>query len=218
MLGPIGASLMSIMRVLTPSEIDRYVDVQSDTKATQLRAVGGETMSFDERESHMEDSYKGPPEKEKSQAKIIPISDFQKDKKDPKSQQKGPPKSLIGPPPNNIHEFHPHEEDYLPGQSSHLDELESIGIFTSSHLKEEQERKIAKEKSGQESTTVFILSQREKLLDSTKKLVGQSAIKEYQVTSSQEIVQRDLTEDDYDEDGELLASGSKGILVNKKHY
>ncbi|MCO4756236.1 MAG: hypothetical protein KC478_17270, partial [Bacteriovoracaceae bacterium] len=74
----------------------------------------------------------------------------------------------------------------------------------------------AKEKSGQESTTVFLITERKRLKKTSKKMNTSDALKTYNESANMDLrkPQIDLDADpDKDE-----AIGSRGILINKKQY
>ncbi|MCO4755310.1 MAG: hypothetical protein KC478_12565, partial [Bacteriovoracaceae bacterium] len=75
MLGPMGAFIMSILRVMTPAEIDRYAKTSSDGGVRAI-AAGGEEFDLMDSDSFVdEDQAKAEHKKAAPQgeAKIIPI-------------------------------------------------------------------------------------------------------------------------------------------------
>ena len=86
MFGPIGSELINIFRLLSPAEIDRYIDKKQSTKIEGALAAGGERMEFNTEDSSLEDAHKEQLEKN-NQAKIIPISDYQNEE-EPKKKNK----------------------------------------------------------------------------------------------------------------------------------
>lgn len=214
MLGPIGSNLMQLLRVLTPSEIDRYSeDVVNNTKVELLAiAAGAEDMSTTQHEHdpRSADAYKKPPvagidEEEELKAKIIPIND--KVKKELSDQEEQSQK-------DKADEFQPIEL----GRFAESSGLESIGILSKSQVSAIETEKRKRENDKKESTTVFILNQREKLKGSQNKLAEQAAILQYRKNASQEFIKHEISEDELDDDFEPSTSDSCGILVNKKHY
>jgi hypothetical protein len=104
------------------------------------------------------------------------------------------------------------------GQSVESSGLESIGVLSKSQVSTLEAEKRKRENDKKESTTVFILNQREKLKGSQNKLAEQAAILQYRKNASQEFIKHEISEDELDDDFEPSTSDSCGILVNKKHY
>lgn len=214
MLGPIGADLMSILKVLTPSEIDLYSETEEEVVA-QSMAVGAENINYDEHAPSAGRDYKNKGQHESDnaeddeleKAKIIPINkkveqelsengEFFEEKQELKiSKEK---KILI---------------------NSEKNSLNAIGILSKNQQKEIEDERRKKENSKKDSTSVFILNQRNKLKQSQMKLIEQKAIRQYQQNASAEILAvREISENEIEEDQEIRDSSSKGILVNKRHY
>jgi len=199
MLGPMGSTIISILRVLTPGEIDRYTESVEAQETVDIKiAAGAEgfepTSHRDQSKSPMPSSVpKDEPEviSDDNQAKIIPIN-----------QEVREEFERLGQDRPSLPRF----------EQSRNDNLEIIGIDSNHSRNEKNRLRIEEEDSKKESTTVFILNQREKLKRSQNKLAGQAAIIEYRKSSSQEIYKTD------EEDEEHSPSGSTGILINKKQY
>lgn len=215
MLGPIGANLMSILKVLTPSEIDLYSEVNEEVVA-QPMAVGAENIQYDEHSSSLAEEYKrklahGQDEEateddEPEKAKIIPINK----KVEQELSENGEffeqkPKLEISKDKKNFS---------APDKNS----LNAIGILSKNQQREIEEEKQRQENSKKDSTSVFILDQRERLKQSRMRLVEQKAISQYQKNASAEIMIPKEASEENVEDEEIRDSSSKGILVNKRHY
>jgi hypothetical protein len=212
MLGPIGSNLMLILRVLTPSEIERYSDEQASGENPVALAAGAENLSTSQHQSgstltngNKKQQNTLTEEDDELKAKIIPINEkVKKELKEKEQQQEQTEKNNFTSPP-----------EPLSGESSGL---ESIGVLSRSQMAEIEAKKLKQENDKKESTTVFILNQREKLKSSQNKLAEQAAILQYRKNASQEFIKHEVSDEDFDEDNDSNASGSCGILVNKKHY
>lgn len=217
MLGPIGANLMSILRVLSPSEIDLYSEVND--KITRPIAVGAENIHYDEHNQSTAQNFQTKTKKSTSEdaepeddtvhtkAKIIPINQQAKDHLESnKSVELSVPKNLSGNP------------EMISG--SEKNSLNALGILSASQMKQQVESEQREKNKQKESTSVFILNQREKLKQSRLKMVEQRAIKQYKENSVLEFVTREIVDEDLENqpEQETRDSTSKGILVNKKHY
>lgn len=219
MLGPIGSNLMSILRVLTPSEIDRYSDDVLNSAEPEVHAVaaGAEnlSMSYKEHDTAPREAYKqflGAAEEDEQKAKIIPINE--EAKKELSLLDDSPDQSDQDDGENHAHNNFKTQQENSSGSSG----LESIGVLSKSQLQAIEEQKQKQENDKKESTTVFILNQREKLKKSQTKLTEQAAILQYKKSASHEIIRHEIGEDDLDEEAEASSMGSCGILINKKHY
>ena len=71
MLGPIGAHIMSVLRVMTPSEIDRYANTSEKRKVMAI-AAGAEDLGLQDSNSRGTNSHSGS-FKKMTEAEIIPI-------------------------------------------------------------------------------------------------------------------------------------------------
>ena len=214
MLGPIGSELMSILRILTPDELNRYLDSKEEGKVEAKVAVGGENLSFDHNQSSLGKQSNSNSKKfnKDNQAEIIPIDRY---------KSKPPEENVV----NNEERFEndlkqeSHDSQEKPSQSHHRgpasSELESIGVLSASKIKQLESQKLAEELKGRDSTTAFLLKEREKMQVSKKKLMERQAFKLYQSTANQELFEDD---EDFGELDEDLSVGLKGILINKKHF
>lgn len=217
MLGPIGANLMSILKVLSPSEIDLYSEVNEEV-IVQAMAVGAENLQYDEHTSSLAEDYKrrlakkdeddSEQESEDSEkAKIIPINKKVEQELSENGEFFAQKQKLEIPEEKKII------------QSSDGNSLNAIGILSKNQQQEIDYKRKEAENSKKDSTSVFILDQREKLKQSRMKLVEQKAIMQYQKNSSAEMFSaKEVSEDELNEDQETWDSSSKGILINKRHY
>jgi hypothetical protein len=192
MLGPKGSTIISILKVLTPSEIDRYTEEQgfeeSDIKVAS-GAEGFELSSFSHLQTDEQTSAKSAEQSEEVEAQL---DEFENEAK------------II--PINSSIQL---EESHLKASG-----LEALGIESRHSVQERKSRDEEYENSKKESTTVFILNQREQLKESQNKLVSQAAILEYKKSATQEVYNKG----DHGSDENRVSTGSSGILINKKHY
>lgn len=211
MLGPIGSEIMSIFRLLSPEEIEKYIQRKKSRKVEGAKVVGGQAMSFDDSPPHSPDQETSKKFPKNHQAEIIPISQLKEKSSGEEEFQEEETAEFA-----NIHENNQDEaQAQIARAQQTASKLESIGILSAATIKEQEAKRLKEEKSKQDSTTVFLLKERQKMRESKKKLVGQKAIKSYQVQSAQEFYEEsddDLLEDD------LQNNDLKGILLNKRHY
>lgn len=219
MLGPIGSNLMSILRVLTPSEIDMYSE--EEETIVQPMAVGAEQFSYEDSKTTLEEQYRHKLSEQSEEG-------AEQEDADPKKAKIIPINKKVEQQISEDGEFfEPKTPEKLgiPNESRNLaspadNSLNAIGILSKDQIAQIEEDKRKKENSKKDSTSVFILNQRENLKQSRMKMVEQKAIAQYKKNASAEIfLNKDVSvEDEIDEDSEMRESGSKGILVNKRHY
>ncbi len=196
MLGPMGAVVMSVLKVMTPAEIERYSQGrEAETEEVSKIAAGVESLGSGSMESSFnhqkqdqnKKDWKPPndPEKEFGEAKIIPIR----------------------PPP----------EESAPVESEPESELEEMGIISGEKQHAIKEAASAREKSEQDSATIFLIKERQRLKKVKHRLNTNEAFKTYEVSSSIEFFKPE-PEVDLDNPDKEDAIGSRGILINKKHY
>jgi len=213
MLGPMGARIMDLLKIMTPNEIDRYIDKTAEESTEQVKiASGGE--SFDALSSnsnpnpHSKSNKNDADTTESSEheAKIIPIRAevIENIESDKKSLKQSPQLSNDDS-----------EEEGSYHATKNESELEAAGIFSAGKIDALKREKLKKQKANQESTTNFILGQREKLKKTKLKLVEMEAIRNYNQNSNIESINNEI---DLENPEEEVVIGSKGILVNKKHY
>jgi hypothetical protein len=211
MLGPLGSSIISILRVLTPSEIERYTDsIYKDDVVTKVAAgaegfepfekpPGGFKPRIVSDEEESDESMSGESGDEKSQddskAKIIPISKTVKLEDLPIAVQHLP--NSKDKPLNS-------------DKKKSMNSLRDLGLKSSKELLEEQRLIQEIKNQSKDSTSVFILSEREKLRESKEKIASLMAIFEYRKSATQEIIVQDKDE------SEPTIYGSTGILINTK--
>lgn len=193
MLGPIGAHLMSVLRVMTPSEIDRYSQASERRKTTAV-AAGAEDMDLDSSQLNGRQSHSGG-FKKMTEAQIIPIRPEREEPE--RNENKAPPETLADE------------------TSSSERQLEEVGIFSQAKVEEVRKRAHDLARASEDSSSVFLLKQREKLKKSNNRMVGNAALKTYAQTAHAEMTQAEV---DLESPDEELAQGSKGILINKKHF
>ena len=214
MLGPMGSTIISILRVLTPSEIDRYTEEHSVVESVNGQvgkiasgAEGFEPSDFSSSQKFSQAQKDNQQHNEvelEHEAKIIPIN----------SSIEIEHKPLDIPVPVKEIELEEADGKSTNNNSNILNALESIGIEPKKTLRRKEERKRDQENAKKESTSIFILNEREKLKESQNKLAGQAAILEYKKSATQEITNSNAK----DNKKEKCSSSSSGILINKKHY
>lgn len=194
MLGPIGSEIMSIFRLLSPHEIDKYiVEEKADSyKVGQTNAVAanGESinLSTDNTGTDLLDDDSSKKFPKDHEAKIIPLHSDDDNEK---------------------------EKKRLSSEINKGDSLESIGVLSASKIKEIEKERLERERKKKDSATVFILKERERMRNAKRKMIEQIALKSYQENSSQEFLE--ATEEELEND-DLNVNDIKGILLNKKHF
>ncbi len=172
MLGPIGAHIMSVLKVMTPSEIDRYARASEKRRPTAV-AAGAE--DFD-----LEDSQTGNPHsgsfKKMTEAEIIPIR--------PEQNEKG------GPPPEGQSSKDP------PHSNRSDEELESVGIFSGKKIQDMKNRAEDIAKAAEDSSSVFLIKQRAKLKETNVRMIGNTALKTYAETAHADMTQTEVDLED----------------------
>ena len=205
MLGPIGSEVMAIFRLLSPHEIDAYI---TEEEASVVRIEGSRTATGEElsHDSSKQFYQKADPEQVadlddtdeidvKKPAKIIPLHAYQEQKQQPEER--------------------PSKQHSRPTGGSKSSGLDSLGILSASQIKEQEQERLKQERNKEDSVTVFLLKERQKMRQSKQRLTEQTAIKLYQTNAAVDL----HMEETVDEDGETLASSDmRGILVNKKQF
>lgn len=221
MLGPIGSELMSIFRLLSPDEMDRYIVENKVKKIEGVMAASGDQLSYDS-QTHSPVNYSGSDDQEnneksdseeidvENQAKIIPLHAF----KDP------PPGEGDDRVEKRVENF----SKVSPGENSKIQSstqtttpkgaLGSIGILSAAQIRQQEQARLAKEKEKEDSITVFLLKERDKMRRSKQKIVEQSAI---QIYKSSAAVELNLDESVDEEEGSS-AVDMRGILINKRQF
>ena len=221
MLGPIGSELMSIFRLLSPDEMDRYIVENKVKKIEGVMAASGDQLSYDS-QTHSSVNYSGSDDQEnneksdseeidvENQAKIIPLHAF----KDP------PPGEGDDRVEKRVENF----SKVSPGENSKIQNptqtttpkgtLGSIGILSAAQIRQQEQARLAKEKEKEDSITVFLLKERDKMRRSKQKIVEQSAI---QIYKSSAAVELNLDESVDEEEGSS-AVDMRGILINKRQF
>lgn len=229
MLGPIGANIISILKVLTPSEIDIHADI-SEKEISGAIAVGAEDQNFDHASSYLRedhaDEFKNKQMtkdcEEETEAQLQTKSRFEANeaKEDNEANE-----AKVIPINEKVQLF---DKSMFPPEQS---ELNSLGIYSAQQLSEHAKYlQQAKDKS-KDSTSVFILKQRERLKSTRTKMIEQKAIGEYKKSSSIDIaskkmrhvkdegdINQDKDKDENNNEQQLRDSHFKGILLNKRHY
>lgn len=217
MLGPIGSDIMSIFRLLSPTEIDKYIEAKKVQKISGSMAASGESLSFDEHAPHTgQDQLEKHNSEGKPVGKVIPIN---KDIKLPEEVVNENESELKPQQFDNElvqHKLVPKEKS-IPLSSAPKTDLEKAGVLSASTIRLQELNRLEEELKGRDSTTAFLIKEREKMRKSKMRLVEQHAYKTYKVNANQEMI--DSSNRDVDEDDDEESSNStKGILINKKHF
>lgn len=203
MLGPIGSEIMSIFRLLSPDEIDKYIveEKANSYKTGEVTAIaaGAEGIALATEHANLTDSDENSKFPKDHQAKIIPLHGEPEEEKDPYKKEK--------------RDSNEHDEVHTKSSGN---ELESIGVMSAKKVREIERMKEEAERKSRDSATVFLLKERERLKDAKRKMIEQVAIKSYQVNAAQEFY--DIPDEDIDLESDEPTDELKGILLNKKHY
>ncbi len=218
MLEPFGSEIIRLFRLLTPHEIDRYIETDVEPQVQKIEGsvvAGGEFNEF----AKDEPPYGSPGTAKpfpKEQAKIIPLAEYQKAEGSPVSRQHARGEQSQEDDHRGSGYTGNHEESYLPpeDESAAAEDLQSIGILSASAIKKIENERLKNENKKKDSATIFLLKQRERMRDSKKRLTEQVAMKSYKTSASQEFhhaTDEEILDEDYSND-------LRGILVNKKQY
>lgn len=202
MLGPIGSEIMSIFRLLSPDEIGTYIVENKVSKIEGTMTATGEELSYDSSKQFIDRKKEAPDEEQsidvEKQAKIIPLHAYKEEQQHSEHHQE---QQGLKQKENNNH----------PSQASGA--LDSIGILSASQIQQQEKERLEKEKAKEDSITVFLLKEREKMRKSKQKITEQTAMKVYKSSAAVDL----NIEEDY-EDEESSSHDMRGILVNKKHF
>lgn len=220
MLGPIGSQIMSIFRLLSPDEIDKYIvqekaDAYRTGEASAIAANGEGMAMTAEHASTMDSSSDSSQFPKDHQAKIIPLNKKVEEELQEQAEEDGfreaSEDSSRGQNPQT-------RKQMVAPQSSQESngELESMGILSSAKIKQIEAERLAEENNKKDSATVFLLKERERMRTAKKRLVEQIALKSYQTNAAQEFYEE--IEEDLEEEFEEGSEDLKGILLNKRHY
>lgn len=238
-IGSIGNAVLDLLKVLTPTEIKRLTEFKIGQKGLskkklKISSIGGES-------DHSPEMSTEAAELNLSHSNVLPFSKGAKDKgqeEDPYKDNPSTPQQRLqvqntvvdSPVQSTSQVFDPllavelgpdvtHQEQaqsvVLPNIELTKTEqmLEKAGIMSASkidHLKKIQEEK---EKQGRQSTSVFLLSEREKLAKSLSALKKVEVLKAYKEES---LV--DIELEKYSNTQDLTTNPGSGVLVNRKHY
>lgn len=188
MLGPIGAHVISVLRIMTPSEIDRYMDSGREKSRIEALAAGAENLTTNNNPPSHYDQQTGEKADDTDHEEVGP----------------GSGEARVIPINGTI------EEEKTQG-------LEELGILSVKQRKVLESKAKLEKLSKQDSSTVFLLSERKKLEVAKRKLVYGNALKSYNEALHVEI-HPELDSDEPQEPQAERATGVKGILLNKKQY
>lgn len=217
MIEPMGSNIIAIFRLLSPDEIDRYIDAKEVRKVEGTMVAGGEEFTYAEHNGPKPDSplkkqKKSDSEGQSNQAEIIPIGQLRKEKQQDEQKSDQPKASANLAEKRKSEVKHIKDHHRMPSGKS---DLEAVGILSATTLREIEQERLREEMSKRDSTTAFLIKERQKMRDSKKRLIEQHAYKMYQQNAAQELFD---SEDLYNEEDELSDGSAKGILINKKQY
>lgn len=214
MLGPIGSRVIDLLKVMTPSEIDRYITKKEAKVSSMPMAAGAEEFSLNsEIHSHLSSKNSTDQDEEASNsddqqlehgAKIIPLD---------KNLSSMP--EQIDDEPYFINREDDEFDLLIKKNVESTNELEKMGILSARKIQEINKIKKDREKRSEQSSTSFLLSQREKLKNLRSKMVESDAIKNYVKSINFESTTSEIDIDNLEEETSV---GNKGILINKKQY
>ncbi|MAX66062.1 MAG: hypothetical protein QF441_14495 [Bacteriovoracaceae bacterium] len=214
MLGPIGAEIMAIFRLLSPDEIDKYIVNKQERTVQEPSAMAANGESLGQRPQNqslaledkaLEEPSDNEQEHAKDSAKVIPIRkeeahQSQKRRQGEDQEQLKRQKSLKRPK--------------VSVDNDKNSSLESIGVLSADAIRKIEQERIKEENNKKDSATVFLLSERKKMRESKQKLIEQGALRQYQVNLAYEFFE-ETEEDILDEE---RSTDLKGVLINKKHF
>lgn len=211
MSGQANSNLLSFLKILTPDEIERFLNRKKRGRVQMKIAVGSGTLSAGFIEEDDESDIDASP-------KIVPLEGGnEKAAKDGKEAKK-PNLKVIKIDEENNQKIEEADDDISVEATG---ELSSLGIMNQYDMRRLQNKKMQAEKGKEISASMFILRERTKLKDSKEKLSGQMGIGNYQKTASQDFKVAPLQEleegEEHDEDDDGSVS-STGILVNTKQH
>jgi hypothetical protein len=218
MLGPIGANVMRILRVLTPHDLTRLTELASHKKEKKVAASQNTELKLDNKalEGQQQSGKEQAKENEGKNPKVIPLF------KDAEQSQEEEVvyKRVVGESFVEGQNLEKIEEEVkakvLAKQSKNKNakesRLESLGVLSKEALQEIEEEKEKKIKEKKPTSTVFLLTQRDKLRHSNHKIFGQTAVKSYKVSASLDV----KVEEKLEEEGK--ANFTSGILLDKKQF
>lgn len=204
MSGSSETKLVSILNILTPSDIEVYLGFDEAVIEDFVPlAAGAEELSIASHEASKSRTANSRGESA-SEAKVIPLhkkeKDFNTSVEDEKISK---------------------EESYKKIQDAYAEDeksvgLESIGVVSAKKLKAIYEQEEKEQRSKQSTASVFLISQREILKETVKKMSGQNALDNYKQSDA---VNRISKNQDVESIEELdnTNSPSQGVLLNKKH-
>ncbi len=204
MLGPIGSEIMGIFRLLSPQEIDRYIIHEEETgvHSAMPMAANGESFQFEDKQPETPHSNQKKKFPKDHSAEIIPL------KAEINTNQK-----INSSEVDNEETYAPEKIEKIKTLHDNTSEgLESVGILSAHTIREQEAKRLKEENNKKDSTTVFLLKEREKSRQSKRRITEMYALKSYQSTANQEF----SSDYEIDEDGNRVSDSLKGILLNKR--
>ena len=200
MLGPMGAVVMSALRVMTPSEIDRHAEKSGHGKI-QPAAAGAEgfiPMNPDSYAGRGDRGQKSASSGKGSEgAKIIPIRGFSEQTTQEEEEQE----ALVS------------KNELKKGRAGSREEAQEKRAASSSNIQGGAPSPKTSEAKRESAEPIFLLKEREKLKKIQNQMNGSEALKSYAQSSKKELVHPESGSEEREK-----AQGSRGILINRKHY
>lgn len=209
MLGPIGASVMKMLKVLTPQDILDLTKSADQNKNKVKAKTDVEINSNDSEEKnlvfaqHKKGQHEQAKENEHRAPKIIPLF-VTEEEEEQVVYKKAAGSSYTTEEISKISSSQ--------NTTKKESELESIGVLSQDKIQELEEQRKIEAKKKEPSATIFLLGQREKLRNSNCKIYGQTAIKSYKSSAILDI----QIEEKLEEEGK--ANVMSGILLDKKQF
>ncbi len=211
MLGPIGANVMKLLKVLTPQDIEgltKSADRQKNkvsAAAAKKVGVGSDSersvaTAFSKRHEEKQ-SKQNQEDQGRKNPEVIPLfinSDVE--------EEEVVYKQAAGA------EYSQDEIQRVSTSEGKKSQLESIGILSQDKIAELENERKRKAKAKEPSATIFLINERTKLKASNSKIHGQGAIRSYKSSASLDI----KVEEKLEEEGK--SNLSTGILLDKKQF
>lgn len=224
MLGPIGSNLMSILKVMSPAELERYAGESAVRNVSFAQAAGAETETspetqydhYNKKEPKNNKGNSSSQEDEDHKAKVIPI---RKDIEEDDHLEKADQQQIINSEKVEDPHLASHDEPKInKSRIDGKDSLEEIGILSSSKMRQLEQEERERKSKQKESSSVFIINQRKNLNRSKEKLKGQFGLRAYKDISAIEFAKHtEISDKDIDElEEDYKFKGSIGVLLDKK--
>ncbi|MFZ4712816.1 MAG: hypothetical protein ACOYL6_03835 [Bacteriovoracaceae bacterium] len=205
MLGAIGSNLMSLLRLLTPSEVSKLTDEAVDRIGINSSEGVSVGLELNHGSKQQQDSFKD----QTHEAKILPFNQVV----DELPLQQGALEQQAVAAASKVSTKD--KEEFLL-RSLHIKKkrkkVSGGENFSDNYAEEEEEAAELKAKSIVEevSSTIFLLQEKAKIRTSQLKLMKQEAVKSYRTQAAIDTAHEDKED--------LTQSSSSGILINKRQF